>query len=198
MCPDRSRPGGYNRTPIAIQRAVPVMAAENQEGSVPVPMPASPTEGRICVEVRHKNTKIEASASMPLGSCSSHWIRVPAWTPRWRGSVRLEFIIPISSSTSAPIALKCSCMMASACGRVLDGSTKAALSVSGARHDRGMPLIHEQLQAIVVGLPWERLDESAKIRVLLEAAPRKLMGFFTRKLIEATSCCHILWIELDI
>jgi transposase len=37
---------------------------------------------------------------------------------------------------------------------------------AGARHDRGMPLSHEQLQAIVVGLPWERLDERAKIRVL--------------------------------
>jgi transposase len=34
------------------------------------------------------------------------------------------------------------------------------------RYDRGMPLSHEQLQAIVVGLPWERLDERAKIRVL--------------------------------
>lgn len=34
------------------------------------------------------------------------------------------------------------------------------------RHDRGMPLSHEQLQAIIVGLPWERLDERAKIRVL--------------------------------
>lgn len=37
---------------------------------------------------------------------------------------------------------------------------------SGVRHDRGMALSHEQLQAIVVGLPWERLDERAKIRVL--------------------------------
>lgn len=37
---------------------------------------------------------------------------------------------------------------------------------AGARHDRSMPLTHEQLQAIVVGLPWERLDERAKIRVL--------------------------------
>jgi transposase len=37
---------------------------------------------------------------------------------------------------------------------------------AAARHDRGMPLSHEQLQAIVVGLPWERLDERAKIRVL--------------------------------
>ncbi len=37
---------------------------------------------------------------------------------------------------------------------------------AGARHDRGMPLSHEQLQAIVVGLPWERLDERAKIRIL--------------------------------
>jgi transposase len=36
----------------------------------------------------------------------------------------------------------------------------------GVRHDRGMPLTHEQLQAIVVGLPWERLDERVKIRVL--------------------------------
>jgi len=34
------------------------------------------------------------------------------------------------------------------------------------RHDRGMSLSHEQLQAIVVGLPWERLDERAKIRIL--------------------------------
>ncbi len=37
---------------------------------------------------------------------------------------------------------------------------------AGMRHDRGMPLSHEQLQAIVVGLPWERLDERAKIRIL--------------------------------
>ena len=37
---------------------------------------------------------------------------------------------------------------------------------AGARHDRGMPISHEQLQAIVVGLPWERLDERSKIRVL--------------------------------
>ena len=34
------------------------------------------------------------------------------------------------------------------------------------RYDRGMPLSHEQLQAIVVGLPWERLDERSRIRVL--------------------------------
>ena len=37
---------------------------------------------------------------------------------------------------------------------------------ASARCDRGMPLSHEQLQAIVVGLPWERLDERAKIRIL--------------------------------
>lgn len=37
---------------------------------------------------------------------------------------------------------------------------------AGMRHDGGMPLSHEQLQAIVVGLPWERLDERAKIRIL--------------------------------
>ena len=34
------------------------------------------------------------------------------------------------------------------------------------RHDRGIALTHEQLQALVVGLPWERLDERTKIRVL--------------------------------
>jgi len=32
--------------------------------------------------------------------------------------------------------------------------------------ERSVPLTHEQLQAIVVGLPWERLDERTKIRVL--------------------------------
>jgi transposase len=32
--------------------------------------------------------------------------------------------------------------------------------------ERTLPLSHEQLQAIVVGLPWERLDERTKIRVL--------------------------------
>ena len=32
--------------------------------------------------------------------------------------------------------------------------------------DRSAPLTDEQLQAIVVGLPWERLDERTKIRVL--------------------------------
>jgi len=34
------------------------------------------------------------------------------------------------------------------------------------RAERGMALSYEQLQAIVVGLPWERLDERTKIRVL--------------------------------
>lgn len=37
---------------------------------------------------------------------------------------------------------------------------------AGVRHDLGMALSHEQLQAIIVGLPWERHDERAKIRVL--------------------------------
>jgi transposase len=32
--------------------------------------------------------------------------------------------------------------------------------------DRSVALTHEQLQAIVVGLPWERLDERTRIRVL--------------------------------
>lgn len=46
--------------------------------------------------------------------------------------------------------------------RLYEGSfMRAAL-----RPERGMSLSHEQLQAIVVGLPWERLDERAKIRVL--------------------------------
>jgi transposase len=49
------------------------------------------------------------------------------------------------------------------CGRKLyEGSFIRA----GMQHDRGMALSHEQLQAIVVGLPWERLDERAKIRIL--------------------------------
>ena len=34
------------------------------------------------------------------------------------------------------------------------------------RQERALALSHEQLQAIVVGLPWERLDERTKIRVL--------------------------------
>ena len=33
---------------------------------------------------------------------------------------------------------------------------------AGVRHDRGMQLSHEQLQAIVVGLPWERDSMSAR------------------------------------
>ena len=37
---------------------------------------------------------------------------------------------------------------------------------AGVTHERGMTLSHEQLQALVVGLPWERLDERTKIRVL--------------------------------
>ena len=32
--------------------------------------------------------------------------------------------------------------------------------------DRSIALTHEQLQAIVVGLPWERLDERTKLRML--------------------------------
>jgi len=37
---------------------------------------------------------------------------------------------------------------------------------AGAAHERGLALSHEQLQALVVGLPWQRLDERTKIRVL--------------------------------
>jgi transposase len=46
--------------------------------------------------------------------------------------------------------------------RLYEGSFMRA----GATHERGMALSHEQLQALVVGLPWERLDERTKIRVL--------------------------------
>ena len=46
--------------------------------------------------------------------------------------------------------------------RLYEGSfVRAVLS-----HDRSVALTHEQLQAIVVGLPWERLDQRAKIRFL--------------------------------
>jgi transposase len=37
---------------------------------------------------------------------------------------------------------------------------------AGATAERGLALSHEQLQALVVGLPWQRLDERTKIRVL--------------------------------
>jgi transposase len=37
---------------------------------------------------------------------------------------------------------------------------------AGMMQERGLALTHEQLQAIVVGLPWQRLDERTKIRVL--------------------------------
>ena len=46
--------------------------------------------------------------------------------------------------------------------RLYEGSfIRAALT-----HERGIALTHEQLQALVVGLPWQRLDERTKIRVL--------------------------------
>ena len=38
--------------------------------------------------------------------------------------------------------------------------------IRGMTQERGLALSHEQLQAIVVGLPWQRLDERTKIRVL--------------------------------
>ncbi len=37
---------------------------------------------------------------------------------------------------------------------------------AGLTQERALALSHEQLQAIVVGLQWERLDERTKIRVL--------------------------------
>jgi transposase len=37
---------------------------------------------------------------------------------------------------------------------------------AGMVQERGLALSHGQLQVIVVGLPWQRLDERAKIRVL--------------------------------
>jgi transposase len=46
--------------------------------------------------------------------------------------------------------------------RLYEGSFMRAVLTK----DRGVAVSHEQLQAIVVGLPWERLDERTKIRVL--------------------------------
>lgn len=37
---------------------------------------------------------------------------------------------------------------------------------AGLTPERSLALSHEQLQAIVVGLPWQRLDERTNIRVL--------------------------------
>jgi len=37
---------------------------------------------------------------------------------------------------------------------------------AGITPERALALSHEQLQAIVVGLPWQRLDERTRIRVL--------------------------------
>ena len=49
---------GGSRTPIAIQRTVPVMATEGPDSFVPVPIPANPTEGPIRVEVRRKGRSV--------------------------------------------------------------------------------------------------------------------------------------------
>jgi transposase-like protein len=49
---------GASRAPIAIQGTVPVMATESSESFIPVPMPASPTEGPIRVEVRRKGRSV--------------------------------------------------------------------------------------------------------------------------------------------
>jgi transposase len=49
---------GNNRTPIAIQGTVPVMARESPDSFVPVQMPANPTEGSIRVEVRRKGRSV--------------------------------------------------------------------------------------------------------------------------------------------
>ena len=56
--------------------------------------------------------------------------------------------------------------MALVCGCAREGSTKAASSGQASSTNDGIALSHEQLQALVVGLPWERLDERTKIRVL--------------------------------
>ena len=48
------------------------------------------------------------------------------------------------------------------CPRLYEGSFIHAVLTK----DRSVVLTQEQLQAIVVGLPWERLDESTKIRML--------------------------------
>jgi transposase len=37
---------------------------------------------------------------------------------------------------------------------------------AGVTRENRIAFTHEQLQALVVGLPWERLDERTKIRVL--------------------------------
>jgi transposase len=47
-----------SRTPIAIQRTVPVIAMESPDSFVPVPIPANPTEGPIRVEVRRKGRSV--------------------------------------------------------------------------------------------------------------------------------------------
>jgi hypothetical protein len=37
---------------------------------------------------------------------------------------------------------------------------------AGLTQHQGIALTHEQVQALVVGLPWERLNERTKIRIL--------------------------------
>lgn len=37
---------------------------------------------------------------------------------------------------------------------------------AGLTQHQGIALTHDQVQALVVGLPWERLDDRTKIRVL--------------------------------
>jgi hypothetical protein len=63
------------------------------------------------------------------------------------------------------MASACGFVLLWLCGFVAGGYTKVTLCAGLAR-ENGVALSSEQLQALVVGLPWERLDDRAKIRVL--------------------------------
>jgi transposase len=45
-----------SRAPIAIQRTAPLIATETENGFVPVPMPAAPTEGTIRIKIRRRGS----------------------------------------------------------------------------------------------------------------------------------------------
>jgi len=90
-------------------------------------------------------------------------------------SAKRVLITPYSHQQTREPHERCFCMMASAYGCARESSTKAAFIRAGVRHDRGMPLSHEQLQAMVVDCRGSGSMSARRSVYSEKKAPRRLL-----------------------
>ncbi len=178
------KPAERSGNPIAIRPTVPSAAIDSAEAFVSA-LPFNRAEGTIRIKgSRGSGTvSIESPASaaheralLPrqLMRCSASMRPVAVEPLHMRagtdkalarvvgvfGEARAHHAYPLHQQTRQPHeGARAQWLWSVLCARKL---YEGGFYPAGVRHDRGMPLSHEQPQAIAVGLPWERRDEGAQ------------------------------------